>query len=116
MGAFVSYVSAAALRATVQRLSGDQLLRIGFVLDDVSRLGEISDILTTQQLDEMLAAASADSLWRELDDLLGELDEQRVGRLAEQYALAPSDRREAIEAAAERGDLSAANHAKLARR
>ncbi len=54
MGAFVSYVSLPALRATVQRLSGEELLRIGFVLDDMSRLGEISDTLSTEQLDEML--------------------------------------------------------------
>jgi hypothetical protein len=96
MGAFVSYVSSPALRATVQRLTGEQLLRIGFVLDDASRLGEISDTLTVRQLDEMLAAACDESLWRELDDLLGKLDDQRAGRLAERYAAAPSERREAI--------------------
>jgi hypothetical protein len=99
MGAFVSYVSAPALRATVKRLTGEQLLRIGFVLDDASRLGEISDSLTEAQLDEMLAAACDESLWRELDDLLGKLDDQRADRLAERYAVAPTDCRSAIDAA-----------------
>lgn len=112
MGAFVSYVSSSALRATVQRLSGEQLLRIGFVLDDTGRLGEISDALSTKQLDEMLAAACDESLWRELDDLLGKLDEERAGRLAARYAAGPFARREAIDAAAERGELT--NHAALA--
>jgi hypothetical protein len=96
MGAFVSYVNLPALRATVQRLSGEELLRIGFVLDDVTRLGEISDALRTEQLDEMLAAAEEHSLWRELDDLLGKLDAERAGRLAERYAAAPAERQEEI--------------------
>lgn len=114
MGAFVSYVTAPALTATVQRLSGEQLLRIGFVLDDVSRLGDISDALSERQLDDMLAAACEQSMWRELDDLLGELDDERLGRLADRYAAASPPQREAIDQAAERGELT--RHALLVRR
>lgn len=99
MGAFVSYVSVPALRATVERLTGAQLLRIGFVLDDDSRLGEISEMLSTEQLDQMLAAACDESLWRELDDLLGRLDEARAERLAARYAVASVEQRAAIDAA-----------------
>jgi hypothetical protein len=105
MGAFVSYVSRSALRATVARLTGAQLLRIGFVLDDDGRLGEISDTLTTEQLDGMLAAAADESLWRELDDLLGRLDEARAVRLAQRYAEASEDVRAAVDAAVQRGEL-----------
>lgn len=99
MGAFVSFVSSPALRATVERLSGGQLLRIGFVLNDDDRLGEISDMLTTEQLDQMLTAASEDSLWRELDDLLGKLEEKQARRLADRYAVAPAEQRAAVDAA-----------------
>lgn len=111
MGAFVSYVSAPALRATVLKLTGAQLLRISFVLDDDSRLGDISDILSTAQLDQMLAAACDHSLWRELDDLLGRLDETAAERLSARYAQASAQRRAAIDAAAERGELP--NHSVL---
>ena len=99
MGAFVSFVSSDALRATVQQLSGEQLLRIGFVLDDASRLAEISDALSTRQLDQMLAAAREHALWRELDDLLGKLDTERAGRLADRYAAASAEIRGAIDEA-----------------
>lgn len=105
MGAFVSYVSVPALRATVERLTGEQLLRIGFVLDDDSRLGEISDMLSSEQLDQMLAAACDEALWRELDDLLGRLDAERAARLAATYDDAPPERKQAVDAAADRGEL-----------
>jgi hypothetical protein len=110
MGAFVSYVNSPALRETVGRLDGEQLLRIGYVLDDESRLGEISDMLTDQQLDEMLAAAHEQQLWRELDDLLAKLDDDRAGRLIGRYAAAGAD----LHAALAAGSLSPAARDRLA--
>jgi hypothetical protein len=113
MGGFVSVVSPAALRAAVAALDGEQLLRIGFVLDDLSRLDEIIGMLTDLQLDDMLAAAARKQLWQELDELLANLDGPGPQRLAGRYAVAPDDVREAIDVAAAGGALAPANIAKL---
>jgi hypothetical protein len=113
MGGFVSVVSPAALRAAVAVLAGEQLLRIGFVLDDLSRLDEITGMLTDRQLDGMLAAAAGKQLWRELDELMANLDGSRPRRLAARYAAASDDVRAAIDAAAAGGALTPANIAKL---
>lgn len=113
MGSFVSVVSPDALAASVRVLDGEQLLRIGFVLDDMSRLGVIADILTDKQLDEMLAAAVEYELWRELDELLANLDADRVTPLAARYAGADAATVAAVEAAASAGSLSRATLAKL---
>ena len=106
MGAFVSYVSASALRATVQRLSGEQLLRIGFVLDDLVGSARSATRSARSNSTRCCGRGEHESLWRELDDLLGKLDEERAGRLAARYAAGPFARPEAIDAAAERGELT----------
>jgi len=106
MGGFVAHVSRAGLAASVAQLNGEQLLRIGFVLDDVSRLDEITTMLTDLQLDEMLAAARDHGLWRELDDLLANISAQRRERLSSRFAAAPTGLVDAVHAAVERGALS----------
>jgi hypothetical protein len=105
IGGFVSAVSPAALAASVAEFSGEQLLRIGFVLDDVSRFDEIGDLLTPPQLDGILTAAAASSLWAELAELVSHLTGPRLERLAARYAEAPASVRTAFEAAAAAGDL-----------
>jgi hypothetical protein len=97
MGSFVSVVSTDALAASVRVLDGEQLLRIGFVLDDMSRLDAIAEILTDAQLDEMLA----------------NLDTERVTPLAARYASTDAATIAAVEAAAADGSLSQASLAKL---
>jgi len=114
IGGFVSAVSAAALAASVAEFSGEQLLRIGFVLDDVSRFDEIGDLLTTSQLDELLTAAAASSLWAELAELVSHLTGERLDRLAARYADAPPSVRSAFDAAVEAGELPPATQAALA--
>lgn len=109
MGAFVSFMNRDALRAAIALLDGEQLLRIGFVLDDAERLAEVSDLLSGEQLDELLTAAPEDGLWREMDDLVGQLDGARVARLAERFAAAGS----ALDAAYAAGALSPANRTAL---
>ena len=89
MGAFVSYVSASALVTTVRALTGEQLLHVGYVLDDLSRVGEISNALGDDQLDDLLAAAVEHALWAELDQLLGALDATQGERLAGRFDAAP---------------------------
>lgn len=92
MGAFVSHVGADALATTVRELTGEQLLHVGYVLDDLDRVGEITDALADGQLDDVLAAAAELELWAELDQLLGALDAERAGRLARRCAAAPDVR------------------------
>lgn len=115
MGAFVSYVSEPALAATIAVLDGEQLLRIGFVLDDTGRLSEIIGLLTEEQLRQLLAAACDADLWQELDDLLDLLTTDQAARLAAVFAAAPAAQRACVDAAADRGELSRASRAKLAR-
>ena len=114
IGGFVSAVSPAALAASVAEFSGEQLLRIGFVLDDVSRFDEIGDLLTDTQLDELLAAAATSSLWAELAELVSHLTGPRRERLAKRYAAAPATVRSAFDTAAGAGDLPAETLAALA--
>ncbi len=112
IGGFVSHVSDAALAATVRELTGRQLLRIGFVLDDKARLDDISQLVTEDQIDELLAAAS-DGLWAELDDLLAQLRPDRAARMAARFAAAPGQVGATIRAAAAAGQVSAASMTKL---
>jgi len=98
IGGFVSSVSSPALAASVAQFSGEQLLRIGFVLDDVSRFDEIGDLLTDAQLDDLLAAAASSGLWAELAELVSHLTGERLARLRERYAAAPADVRSALAA------------------
>ncbi len=105
MGSFVSLVSGAALRATCRVLDGEQLLRTGYVLDDLSRLDEITDALTDEQLDAILAAAAQQRLWPELAELLANLGDAQTRRLADRYAAAAADLVAAISAARTSGAL-----------
>lgn len=113
IGGFVSTVTAAGLRASVEVFNGEQLLRIGFVLDDTARLGEISEMLTERQIDEILAAADAHDLWPELDELLTNVSAEQAQRLVVQLAAAPDSVRSAVQGAVGAGRLNAANASKL---
>jgi len=109
IGGFVSSVSSPALAASVAQFDGEQLLRIGFVLDDVSRFDEIGDLLTESQLDGLLAAAVASSLWAELAELVSHLTDERLERLRSRFASASASaaQRSAFDAAVEAGELPA---------
>ena len=105
IGSFVAQVDDDALRASVARFDGEQLLRIGFVLDDLSRLDDIGGMLTDQQIDELLVAAAKFSLWPELGELIANLSPGRVARLAEHYADLDEDVQGVYTGAAKAGDL-----------
>lgn len=114
IGGFVSQVSDSALAASVAEYDGEQLLRIGYVLDDTGRLDEITGMLSDDQLDAMLRAAHQHELWAELDELLGQLGPQRAERISARFrTAAPADLTAATEAAAGRGALSEAGYAML---
>jgi hypothetical protein len=99
MGGFVSVVSGPGLRAAVAGLDGEQLLRVGYVLDDLSRMDEIAQLLSDAQLDQMLSAAVAHELWAELDGVLSNLTGTQAERLAGRFAAAPEATRTAISTA-----------------
>lgn len=109
IGSFVAQVTDDALRASVAEFDGEQLLRIGFVLDDLSRLDDIGGMLTDAQIDQLLVAAADSGLWPELDALLAHLSPERVDRMAERYAAAAEAVRAAFESAVEHGELDSAN-------
>ena len=107
IGSFVSHVPPEALRASVAVYDGAQLLRIGFVLDDLSKVDTIVGMLSDHQVDAVLAAAPADGLWAELSEMAGHLQPPRIARLAQRYAAADS-LHAAYRAAAEAGELDEA--------
>jgi len=113
IGSFVAQVDDDALRSSVARFDGEELLRVGFVLDDVSRLDDIGGMLTDRQVDELLVAAAKFSLWDELAELIANLSPVRVTRLAEHYAALDDDVRAVYEQARTSGDLSSDVLAKL---
>lgn len=114
IGSFVSHVTDEALAACVAKFTGEQLLRIGFVLDDLDRLDDIAGMLTSAQIDEMLATAADLGLWLELEELLENLTAPRLARLAGHYAALGPSVRSVYEAAARAGDLDPDDLAKLA--
>jgi hypothetical protein len=107
MGSFVSLVSHEALHATSRSLTGEQLLRVGYVLDDLSRMDEIAEVLSDRQLDELLAAAVRLELWPQLDEILAHLGTAGAQRLAGRLSAAPEEVRAAVLAAAASGLLRA---------
>lgn len=106
IGGFVAEVGDAALRASVAAFSGEELLRVGFVLDDMSRLDDIGAMLSDDQIDQLLVAAAEHDLWDELADLLENLAPPRIARMAERFAAAGDEVSSAFAAAVERGALA----------
>jgi hypothetical protein len=113
IGGFVAQVTDEALAASVAEFDGEQLLRIGFVLDDVTRLDDIGALLTDTQIDEMLTAAAEFGLWTELEELLNNLGAERIARIAAHYSAADAAVRARYEVAAGAGELDEAALAKL---
>ncbi|MDT4922153.1 MAG: hypothetical protein QOI15_3055, partial [Pseudonocardiales bacterium] len=95
------------------RFDGEQLLRIGFVLDDISRLDDIVGMLSDEQADGLLSAAAEFALWQELTELVANLEPPRVARLAEHYADLDEAARASYAKAAKSGDLPKAVYAAL---
>ena len=113
IGSFVAHVTPEALAASVARFTGEQLLRIGFVLDDMSRLDDIGGMLTDAQVDDLLQAAAESGLWLELEELLANLSPERLARLAEHFAALGPAARAAYDDAVAAGDLDAAAFGRL---
>jgi hypothetical protein len=114
IGGFVSAVSPAALAAAVAAFSGEQLLRIGFVLDDPGRLDDIAGMLTGEQTAALVAAAAESALWAELAEIVTQVSPARRTPLVRAYAAAPQTVRATFAAAAASGELPAGVLAALA--
>jgi hypothetical protein len=113
IGGFVAQVSSAGLVASVRTFDGEQLLRISFVLDELSRLDEIAAALTDAQLDQLLAAAADRDLWAELAALLANVGALALERLRTRLAAAPDPVAGTIRRAAANGELGPAAQAAL---
>ena len=86
IGGFVAVVSQDGLAAAVRAFSGEQLLRIAYVLEEKARLDEVAGLVTDEQIGAMLDAARQHELWLELDDLLAHLGPARRERIATRLA------------------------------
>jgi hypothetical protein len=113
IGGFVSVVTPEALAASVAEYDGEALLRIGFVLEDLSRMDTIGSLLSETQIDQLLAAAPRSGLWVELRDLLAHLADERRARLAARLAAAAAPLRQAYADAVADGSLDAESAAHL---
>jgi hypothetical protein len=116
IGAFVSAVSPEALGASIPALDGEQWLRVGFVLEDLSRLDSIVATLTDAQVDALLTAAGGKDLWSELDELVLTVDAANSARLAARFAVADDATVQAVGNAVSTGALSRAAAERLASR
>ena len=108
IGGFVSHVSTDALRASIANYDGEQLLRIAFVMDDLSRVDAVGELLSDTQLDEIVAAAPAHGLWQEITSLLDHLAAPRLARIGARYGAASAEVHAAYDAAVAAGELDAA--------
>lgn len=82
MGAFVSYLSDAALDAALTALDAEARLRTGFVMEDKSRVSAVASRMTDAQLKDYLATAVRRNLLPEALDLATHVDDAELRRLA----------------------------------
>ncbi|WP_375487417.1 hypothetical protein [uncultured Jatrophihabitans sp.] len=110
---FVSHVPPAALRASIAVFDGEQLVRIGFLIDDEAKLDAIAEMLADGQVEQMLTATVDHELWAELGDIVEHLSDERLTRMAGYYR-ATDALHAPFEAAAASGELEKAALARLA--
>jgi hypothetical protein len=113
MGGFVSHISLPALDVVVSAMDGEQLLRVGYVMDDLSRLDAIVRMLAPVQLGEIVDAAARLDLWSELEALVAASSDHSRARLGDAFVAAPAATRERAEAALAAGLVGPAASAVL---
>lgn len=107
MGAMMSYVNEDALSASVARLSAEQLLRIGYVVEDPSRVAAVVDHLDDAGVSDLVTATIEACLWSEADVVLGALREDQRERVLAVLDAADPATVAAWDAARSRGELVA---------
>lgn len=98
MAAFVDEIRYEVLVETVRLFDGEGLLRVGFVLEDRSRLDEILALLGDRRLQEMLIAADEDDLLAEALHLVNALSDPGVARIGEMLAKLSEEHQRALAA------------------
>jgi hypothetical protein len=83
IGRFVGYLSNPVLVANVDMIDPASLLKIAFVLEGKERLDEIISMLSEERLEALIRAAGEEQLWPEVLDLLSNVNERNLARLAE---------------------------------
>jgi hypothetical protein len=98
MAAFVDAIRHEVLVETIRLLAGEALLRVGFVLEDRSRLDEILLLLDDERLREMLIAAEKRDLIAETLHLVNALADPGVARVAAMLAKLSEEHQRALAA------------------
>jgi hypothetical protein len=96
MGAFGGRIQDDALVQVIDMLDGVALLRVGFVLEDRSRLDEIEGLLDDEKLRELLRAAGEHDLLAETIYLVDSLSDEGVARVARILGEFTQERRDAF--------------------
>lgn len=81
MGRFVGHLPREAVRASLEVIDDQQLLRVGFVQEQKDRLESVLALLPEKRLDRLIDAAAQHDLWVEALDLLSHLGRRRQRRL-----------------------------------
>jgi hypothetical protein len=81
MGRFVAHLDRDTLAACIERLSDEDLLRVGFVLEGKERVGEVFEIAGLERTQRMLDGAQAMGLGDEARELLDHLSASQRKRL-----------------------------------
>jgi hypothetical protein len=82
MTMFVGHLSDDALSATVEILSDDALLRIGYLLEAPERLDTVFTFLDDARLARLVQLAAAEGRWAELTGITDELSRRQQLRVA----------------------------------
>lgn len=98
MGAFGGRIQRDALIETIAMLDGEALARVGFVLENRSRLDEIQGLLDDQKLRELLIASGECNLIAETVYLVDALSDDSVARVAGILGQLSRERQEAFAA------------------
>lgn len=96
MGRFVGHLGEPAIRAALGTMDDATLLRVGFVLEDKSRLRTLIALLPDERLDGLIATAADAGLWVEALDLLVHLDVEQRAAIIDSAIEVDADALEAI--------------------
>lgn len=77
MGRFVGHLSDASIQAALGAMDNATLLRVGFVLEDKTRLERLIGLLPNSRMTGIIRAAAEANLWLEALDLLAHLSPRR---------------------------------------
>ncbi len=109
MGRIVTHLGQGALADCIEELTDEDLLRIGFVLDDKSQLAQLVEVVGRERMQRMLGDADSLGLAEEAQDLIEHMTPAQRKALApaQRKAVAPAQRK-ALAQPASRGRRRAA--------